>query len=238
MLPDVLVVSAHNCINSTIDGPGLGLVSRYLQVQCQKMSKTKYLKGACQHCGGHLEFLADYIGMSVTCPHCQQETELQLQRPPDEPIVTHRTLWWTALAVVVLGLGLGAALLALNRAQRWAEQQRHQAAATVSAPTAPQPGPTETNAPPQNELSASSVELEKTPGSSLVYAVGTVKNRSGRPRFGVKVELELTDAAGQKIGTASDYRPVLDPGGEWRFKALVVQPKVVSATISSVREDQ
>lgn len=204
------------------------------------MSKTKYLKGACQHCGGHLEFLADHIGMFVSCPHCQQETELNLLPPPEESAVPRRALVWTAIAVIVLGLGFTGALVALKRAQRWAERQKQQATATapVEPPPAPQPNGLETNRADEAELSASSVSLEKTPGSSLVYAVGTLKNRSSRQRFGIKVELELADAAGQKIGTASDYRPVLEPGAEWQFKALIVQPKAVSAKISSIDEDK
>jgi hypothetical protein len=207
------------------------------------MSKTKYLKGACLLCGGHLEFLADHIGMTVTCPHCQQETELQLLPVPEPPAVTRRALVWTALAVVILGLGLAAALVALNRAQRWAERQKHQAAAlpsslSVESPTASPPGALETNSASSNELSASSVTLEKTAGSSLVYAVGTLRNSSSRQRFGIKVELELADATGQKVGTASDYRSLLEPGAQWQFKALVVQPKAASAKVSSIYEDQ
>lgn len=72
----------------------------------------------------------------------------------------------------------------------------------------------------------------------MVYAAGTVKNSSNRKRFGVKVELALLDRAGQKLGTATDYRQVLEPGGQWRFKALVVDSKAVSAKLESIKEDQ
>jgi hypothetical protein len=80
--------------------------------------------------------------------------------------------------------------------------------------------------------------LEKTAGTSLVCAVGTVNNPTKRQRFGVKVELALLDAVGQKLGTATDYRQVLEPGGQWRFKALVVDSKAVSAKVESIKEDQ
>ncbi|HZR19432.1 MAG TPA: FxLYD domain-containing protein [Verrucomicrobiae bacterium] len=207
------------------------------------MSKTKYLKGACQHCGGHLEFLADHIGMVVPCPHCQQETELNLLPPAETPTVPRRALVWTGIAVIILILGFGAALVALKRAQRWAERQKNQTAVPASFPMVEGPGnpvpePAETNSASLNELSASSVTLEKTPGSSLVYAVGMIRNTSTRQRFGIKIELELADAAGQKVGTASDYHPLLEPGAQWQFKALVVQAKAVSAKITSIREDQ
>jgi len=204
------------------------------------MSKTKYLKGACQHCGGHLEYQADHIGMVVPCPHCQQETELLLLPPPQEPGLPGRALVWTGLAAVVLGLGLAGALIALRRAQHWAATRRYQAVAITNAPNPAEPEPetAATNSPVQVDLSASSVTLEKTPGSSLVYAVGTVQNPSSRQRFGVKVELDLLDASGEKIGAATDYRQLLDPGAQWKFKALVLTPKAASARLSSIREDQ
>ena len=211
------------------------------------MSKTKYLKGACQHCSGHLEFLADHIGMVVTCPHCQQETELSLLPPPEEPTVPRRALIWTAVAVIILGLGFAGALIALKRAERWARRQKQQQlpsatpaepAPATGAPSTQQPNTVETNANSTTELPASNVTLEKTPGSSLVYAVGTIKNTSSHQRFGIKIELDLADATGRKIGTASDYRSILEPGAQWQFKALVVQPKAVSAKIASIREDQ
>src|SRR5579885_3417866 len=165
------------------------------------MNRTKYLKGECQHCAGHLEFLAEHIGMTVTCPHCGQETELMLEEPAEEPSIPRRTLIWTGIAILVLVLGLGGAVAALKRAQRWAQRTKNQAAISP-ATEAPPPTPNldQTNAPAGDELTASAVSLEKAPGTSLVYAVGTIRNRSGRQKFGVKVELELADAAGQKTG--------------------------------------
>jgi hypothetical protein len=53
----------------------------------------------------------------------------------------------------------------------------------------------------------------------LVYAVGTVKNDTARQRFGVKIELDLIDAQDNKIGSASDYIEVLEPGKEWQFNS-------------------
>jgi hypothetical protein len=206
------------------------------------MNRTKYLKGSCQHCGGRLEFLADHIGMTVPCPHCKQETELLLSAPPEEPTLPRRTLIWTGIAVVVLGLGFGGALIALKRAQRWAEsQKKHATAESVPAvevsTNSPTPEAAQTSS--ADSLAVSGVTLEKTPGSSLVYAVGTLKNSSTRQRFGIKVELELRDASDKAVGIASDYRQVLEPGAEWKFKALVVDSKTaVSAKVSSIREDQ
>jgi hypothetical protein len=205
------------------------------------MSKSKYLKGECQHCAGHLEFLADHIGMVVPCPHCEQTTELLLPQPPEESAVPRRAIIWTMIAVMVLGLGLAGALLALKRAQRLAETQKQHAAkiAVVDPPAVLQPIiQEETNSTAQDGLSASAISLQKAPGTSLVYAVGTLKNSSNRQRFGIKIEFELTDTSGAKVGVARDYRQVLEPGSEWQFKALVVDSKATRATLTSIKEDQ
>jgi len=100
------------------------------------------------------------------------------------------------------------------------------------------PTPFGTNSLAEQGFDASAVTVEKTPGSSLIYAVGTIKNTTEHQRFGIKVELELLDSAGRKLGGASDYRQVLEPGAQWQFKALVVDAKTVSAKISSIQEDK
>jgi hypothetical protein len=90
----------------------------------------------------------------------------------------------------------------------------------------------------QQGFSASSVQLEKAPGTSLVYATGLLKNMASRQRFGVKIELALANAEGKQVGTATDYQQVLEPGGAWRFRALVVDGKATSAKVLAVKEDQ
>ncbi len=180
--------------------------------------------------------------MTIDCPHCGKPTELLLAAPPEEPSVPHKTIVWTLVAVLVLALGLAAALAALNRAQKWATRQkqptpiRDAAARSVDAEKAVVPQPMNPLAGAGFDVSA--IALEKTPGSSLVYAIGTVNNLTDRQRFGVKVELDLLDDSGQKVGTATDYQQVLEPKGEWHFKALVVDSKAATAKLASVKEDQ
>ena len=79
--------------------------------------------------------------------------------------------------------------------------------------------------------------LERGQGS-LVYAVGTLRNSSAHQRFGVKIELDLQDAAGNKIGTATDYIRLIEPRTEWRFRALIFEPQVESAHVSSLQEEE
>jgi len=205
------------------------------------MNPTKYLKGACQQCDGHIEFPAEMAGLTTTCPHCGQPTELLLAPPPEEPSVSRKAILWTTTAVLILGLGLLGALLALKRAQRLVQREKQRAeamAASVGTTNTSIKAPPDPQSAAQTDLEVSGINLEKTAGTSLVYAIGTVKNPSNRQRFGVKLELALLDTAGQKIGTATDYRQVLEPGGKWGFKALVVDTKAVSARLESIKEDQ
>ena len=81
------------------------------------------------------------------------------------------------------------------------------------------------------------LKLEKATGSSLVYAVGTLTNDSSHQRYGVRVEIALTDANGTPAGVARDYRPVLEPGEIWRFRALILNSRAKVATIKEVMED-
>ena len=207
------------------------------------MANIKYLKAECQHCGVHIEFPADHIGMVVPCPACSKETELLLPTPPEEPAVPRRVLVYTGVAVLILVLGLIATLIGLKRAESWAARRAKpvsmEPGLAIATNQASEPA---TNAQPdtsaQNGFEVSAVELQKTSGSSLVYAVGRVKNTLDKQRFGVRVELDLLNADGQKVGTGRDYRQVLEPGAQWEFKALVIDSKAASARVAEIKEEQ
>jgi hypothetical protein len=79
--------------------------------------------------------------------------------------------------------------------------------------------------------------LEKAKGSSLVYAVGVLRNESDHQRFGVTIEVELTDAGGNSAGLAKDYRAVIEPRQEWRFRALILNSKAVRGVVTRVHEE-
>ena len=89
-----------------------------------------------------------------------------------------------------------------------------------------------------NGFALSALKLEKTPGSSLTYVTGTIRNLNDRQRFGVKAEFNLLATNGLAAGKASDYAPTLEKNGAWKFKALVMESKAASATLNSIREDQ
>jgi hypothetical protein len=202
----------------------------------------KYLKSDCSHCGGRIEFPADAIGMTTDCPHCGKPTELALSAPPEQPALSRRTIVWTTIAVVVMALGLGGALYALNLAKKRVAARHQPPPAPVSVTNAAPPSePADPATKAGFRISFITLEKDKPSGnsvaSSLVYAVGTVTNPSDKQRFGVRIELDVFDAAEKKIGTATDYAQVIEPKGEWRFKALV-PAKASSAKLANIKEDK
>jgi hypothetical protein len=204
-----------------------------------KMSRLKYLKGECAHCGGPIGFPADSIGTTANCPHCGQPTELMLARPKEEPSVPRKTLIWTVVTVLLLGLGLIGAIVALRIAEKRVPPKPEQAAETGSVPaTNSSADPDPNNPVVKAGFRVSAISLEKAQGSSLIYAIGTLTNAANRQRFGVKLELDLLDDAGQKVGSARDYGQTLELHGEWQFKALVVESKAKSAKVASISEQQ
>jgi hypothetical protein len=89
-----------------------------------------------------------------------------------------------------------------------------------------------------DDLKASNITLQKTPGRNLTYAIGTIRNESDQQRFGVRLELDLLDNAGNKIGIAKDYVRVIEPRQEWRFRAMVLASKTASARVGKITEQE
>jgi hypothetical protein len=198
------------------------------------MLKIKNLRGECQNCGGPIEFHAEHAGTTASCPHCSETTELLLATPPEETSpVRRKAVVFTVIAVLILVGGLVGSVIALKRAKRLqAERQRVESpgeigvSAAVAAPFAAQ------------EFRVSAIILEPRPGSSLLNAVGTISNLANRQRFGVQVDLEVYSATGEKVGVANDYLKVLEPGGEWQFRALVGANRAATAQIIRIKESQ
>jgi hypothetical protein len=149
-----------------------------------------------------------------------------------------RSRKWLIAGVVILGVGLMGGVCAVWLAQNLVKKSRAQPALIRSTPRA-----VNTNAVARpvritsiNDFSVSEVKIQKAPGSTLVYASGTLKNETDKPRFGVTVELDLLDSAGKKIGTAKDYKDTVEPRGQWMFRALVVNKEASGARVASIRE--
>jgi hypothetical protein len=194
------------------------------------MTTTKDIRGECQHCAGQFDFPADQAGLTGTCPHCGQPTELFLATPPEvESPARTRPIVFIVVALVIVVGGLIGAQLAIKRAKQMAGKET--TLATVGAPPPKPAGPFAAQS-----FEVSPVTLESASGSKLVYARGAITNTANQQRFGVKVELDLFDASGQRLGTASDYTGVIEPAAEWKFRAMVVDAKATSAKIAAIKE--
>lgn len=119
------------------------------------------------------------------------------------------------------------------------------AAPTPSVPPTPAVSPAPTP-PPKGpkllgDLKVTQVALDQpkgAKGSRLVYVTGVLKNDSDHQRFGVRVELDLFDTVGTKVGTATDYRQMLDPRATWQFRAIVTDRRATAAKFVGVKEDE
>jgi hypothetical protein len=89
---------------------------------------------------------------------------------------------------------------------------------------------------PWKGLKVGDIRLDQRKDSTLVYALGTVRNSSDKQRYGVKVVLDLFDKDHKKVGTATDYTQFIDADKEWHFKALVTAHNVATAEPASVTE--
>ncbi len=203
------------------------------------MPETKFLKCTCAGCGGHIEFPADGIGMTIPCPHCATETELTLEVPESTSPLSSRSLKWALAGVVILVIGVIGVFAALNVAKKVLKKPR----STTLARSALRPRKTEVPSAAAtaamvhtNNFISSGVKIEQKPGSTLTYAIGNLKNQSDGPRFGVTVVLDLFDAAGTRVGTAKDYRDSMEARADWKFRALLVKENVASVHVISIRE--
>jgi ribosomal protein S27E len=211
------------------------------------MDEIEYLKCACKECGTHLEYPAHASGTTVTCPNCGQWTELPGTKAPVERKGLTINLVWIGL-ICCVALWLGALWWWLQRQPTVAEKPPPPAVkvaanpatnasamvvmqAVVAVPAKPKPKS-------HDDLHVSEIELERTPNTTLVYAVGVVTNASDWQRFGVRIELDLLNAQEKKIGETQDYKEILEPHQAWQFRAMIHQKKAVSAKLSALTEQE
>jgi len=81
------------------------------------MIQRKLLQGPCSSCGKTIKYAAHLVGTTGPCPLCGRPTEFVLEEPPQHSFVDRRTLIWALAAILVLVLGLVAAIVALKSAQ-------------------------------------------------------------------------------------------------------------------------
>jgi hypothetical protein len=207
------------------------------------MNDSQDLLGPCQLCGNRIEFPEAAAGSIAICPHCGQQTTLCAEsKIPGQGANSRSRATLIILCSVVFVIAAVAAIFVLKQ-----KKTAPTPPATASQPVeaisnaAPVPTPEVAQVPakPQkseNDFKVGDIKLEKTKGSSLVYAVGSLKNDSEFQRFGVRIEIDLADRTGTNVGKASDYISVLEPRQSWQFHALITDPKAFSAKVASVKE--
>lgn len=77
-------------------------------------------------------------------------------------------------------------------------------------------------------------KIEKTPGTSLMYVVGSVFNGTDKQKFSVRVTFALTDKAGKPAGEATDYVTVIESGDTWNFRALILDSAAENAKLTAL----
>jgi ribosomal protein S27E len=191
------------------------------------MSDSEYFQTQCEHCGGAVEVLRASSGAKVSCPHCSREM-----------LISKRGLKgiWVGVLIALL---IAAAAFAYVRYNKKPGSEVRVSAPMVETNTPSTSSVAEVKPKTRDDLKIGSVELEQPKGSGLRYAVGTLKNDSDHARYGINIELSLFDQRGQQLPRkASDYLQTLEPRKEWRFRALVLESKAVSAKVASVREEE
>ena len=204
-----------------------------------------YFKCACRHCAGHIEFPARGVGETILCPHCGCKTVLHAPLSPasdgaaaNPQAPPRRKSFTIGIAVALLAAAGGVAAWCFLANRSVPPPALGNTIPAKAAPSAPEPV---VPAPPPDlwhGLFAGPVTLEKAENGDLVYAVGVLRNQSGRQRFGIKVQLDLLDGQGEKVGSAGDYVASLLPGKEWKFKALVLERKTARAELVNVAEQE
>ena len=195
-----------------------------------RMNRTKQLTGVCQQCGAPIRFAAELVGTTTQCPRCRQQTELFLAPVEEESPISRKRKIWVIIAIVILVVGVVGPLAGLKHFKKLAAGKRAQAAAAAGARAA--------GAAAQAGFGVSAIALENASGNAPLEAIGTVTNTAGRQRFGVKLEIDLLDALGRRVGSATAYMDRIETGAQWEFRAPVSERKAVSARLASIKEGQ
>lgn len=190
-----------------------------------------YLKCACQSCGAHIEFPETGIGEVVDCPHCGAKTTLTAPAAKASRKLL-AVVGGGLLVLVLLGIG-GALYLRKHRSETPPVVSNAVKMVETNAAPAPEPPFVETEI---QQFRIGKITLEKAETGGISYAVGTVKNDSDRQRFGVKIMLDELDKADHTVGSISDYIAVLEPAKQWRFKAMLTDPRAVKVKLTGIRE--
>jgi hypothetical protein len=185
--------------------------------------QTTQITFECPHCHGLVEMpVPAEAPQEMGCPHCGALL------PSHE--ASSRKLSAKTVAMLIGALVLAAAVglfvaITLKKGKKTAEVP------AVPVVEAPREASLATN-----EFTVTGLKVENQ--GSLRYVRGTIRNDRAEQRFGVRIRLELLDTNDSRVGAASDYRATVQSNEVWQFRALVVEPRAVSATLGSIEEER
>ena len=203
------------------------------------MDETIFLKCACSHCDGHIEYPVSAVGETISCPHCgtMEILPAAVTSGRDRPATLTR-FGIVGGGLLLIGLTAWMVFRQMNTSKLSMKPVVPASIDTNSIAKDKESRPDASVPKSPDDLKTSPVSFDRKPDSRLVYAVGTVKNNSAHQRFAVKIELNLFDGQGQKVGTATDYTPVIEPRDAWSYRALINEAKAVSAKIDRISEQE
>ena len=78
------------------------------------------------------------------------------------------------------------------------------------------------------------LESKKMNKDSLRYVVGKIKNNSNKQYSYVQVEINLYDNNDNQVGSTLANVNNLEPGGTWKFEALIFEEKATKYKIKEI----
>jgi hypothetical protein len=204
------------------------------------MKKTsQQLKCACVHCDEFINYSFEEAGQIAECPNCKQKSLLppppesanQGTRPPRVPSRTMSVRW---VVIGAVGLLVAGALVVLPRLRH-----RDPTPAAADAQTLPTvlPEPTFKRPRSLNDLKIGSFSLEPLRGTDSRIVTGDIQNVSETLHRGVRVELEVRDAQGLKIGSLDAFINELAPHATWHVLARTSDPRAASVRVAGIKEE-
>jgi hypothetical protein len=78
------------------------------------------------------------------------------------------------------------------------------------------------------------LNVSSTNDGYVKYATGTIRNNTSRTYGYVQVEINLYDKSGAQVGSTIDNINNLEPGKDWKFKAVIFEDSATRFEIKDV----
>jgi hypothetical protein len=78
------------------------------------------------------------------------------------------------------------------------------------------------------------LHFERASTNSPGSITGVIENKSRRAKRNVRIEIDLLNSRGEKLWQATDYTAEVGAKSRWNFRALVLDPNVVTGRVARV----